>query len=427
MKNFLKKAILFKLKILAKLKLKKINAQIIGITGSAGKTSLKDAVALILSSEHKVKKTRKSFNSEWGLPLDLLNQKSAYGSPISWIKVLILAFIDLLTNNEKYDYYVVEMGVDKPGDMDYLLGIFEPDYSVILNIYPAHIGNFPGGYAEYADQKRLIAEGTSEKGFVLIPSDMDGKSDMESRAEVITFGKQGSYITDGVQVSAEGISFDLRMPNGGVLEIKNSMTLGEEYVNTFAAAAAVCNELNVSSKNIVEGIRKYAPPPGRLRLIEGESDVLIIDSSYNASQIPTINALKTLGRFKDRRKIACIGDMRELGKAEKEEHKALIPHIKENSDLVVLVGPLTKKYILPGLEQIGFPGNKIHHFMSSKIAGKFLKNEILNGGEVVLCKGSQNTILMERIVYELMKDKRGASELLCRQDSYWDKIRKSTP
>ena len=93
---------------------------------------------------------------------------------------------------------------------------------------------------------------------------------------------------------------------------------------------------------------------------------------------------------------------------------------------MILVGPLTQKYLLPKATELGFSKDKIFHFLSSEKAGKFLA-EYVEGGEAILVKGSQNTILMERIVYEVMKDKSRAKELLCRQDEYWDKVRSVTP
>src|SRR3989344_2536826 len=153
MKKAISTIILFILKILAKAKLNKMNAEVIAVTGSAGKTSLKDALYLVLSSKYKVKKTCKTFNSEYGLPLDLLNQHSPYGSTTGWVSALILGFLDLLTNGEKYDYYIAEMGVDKKGDMDYLMTIFRPKYSIILNILNVHVGNFKDGFTDYAKEK----------------------------------------------------------------------------------------------------------------------------------------------------------------------------------------------------------------------------------------------------------------------------------
>jgi len=139
MKNLLKKAVLRVLKFLAKVKLNRMKARIIGISGSVGKTTCKDAIADVLAAKYRVLKNEKSYNSEFGLLLTILHQESGFSSVGQWINTLLRGFVRAFFVRDRYDFLVLEMGVDKPGDMDALLSIVRPDIGIVGPIAPVHL------------------------------------------------------------------------------------------------------------------------------------------------------------------------------------------------------------------------------------------------------------------------------------------------
>ncbi len=428
MKRFFKNFVSFLLKELAKRKIKKTGAKVIGITGTVGKTSLKEEIAFVLENNFKIKKTSKNLNGFFGLPLDILNQPFSSVATKKWPIILFRCFLDLINSKEKYDYYVLELGVAEPKEMDYLLSICKPYISTITNIYPAHIQNFPGGFEEYKQQKIALANNTMVEGYVVLPFNLKNTEDFDKvRTNIITYGdnSQSDYKILTPEATLNGIDFVLSTNNGEKVRIKNQSILGEEYIESFTATVTICDILGLDLQVVAERLEKFKLPAGRLNLIEGIKSSIILDGSYNSSRYSTISGLKALALF-SQTKIACLGDMRELGDFTQTEHEKVADEVVKVADIIILVGPLTQKYLLPKLIELGFLKDKVFHFDSSEKAGKFLA-EYIKGGEAILVKGSQNTILMERVVFEVMKDKDRAKELLCRQDEYWDKIRSVTP
>jgi len=427
-KNF-KRFVSFLLKELAKRKIQKTGAKVIAITGTVGKTSLKEELAFILESDFKIKKTSKNLNGFFGLPLDILNQPYSSVPNKKWPIVLIKCFFDLINSKEKYDFYILEMGVAEPLEMTYLVSIAKPYISTITNIYPAHIENFQGGFDEYKQQKIELANNTMVDGFVVLPYKLKNSEDFSKvkTNALVTYGEsvESDYKILTPEATLNGISFVLATNKGKKIKIRNETILGLEYIESLSASVVVCDILGVDLNLVAQRLERFRLPAGRLSIIEGIKNTIILDGSYNSSRYSTISGLKALGLF-SQTKIACLGDMRELGDYTQVEHEKVAEHLKDIVDILILVGPLTQKYLLPKATELGFSKDKIFHFLSSEKAGKFLA-EYVEGGEAILVKGSQNTILMERIVYEVMKDKSRAKELLCRQDEYWDKVRSVTP
>lgn len=428
MKRFIKNAVSFLLKELAKRKIRKTGAKVIAITGTVGKTSLKEAVAFALENDFRIKKTSKNLNGFFGLPLDILNQPFSSVATNKWPIVLFKCFLDLIRSKEKYDYYILEFGVAEPKEMDYLLSICKPYISTITNIYPAHVQNFLGGFEEYKEQKIALVNNTKVEGFVVLPFSLKNLEDFSQvKTDIITYGENANsdYKILTPEATLNGIDFVLSTNNGEKVRIKNQSILGEEYIESFTATVTICDILGLDLTVVAERLETFKLPAGRLNLIEGIKSSIILDGSYNSSRYSTISGLKALALF-SQTKIACLGDMRELGDFTKTEHEKVAESVAKIADVVILVGPLTQKYLLPKVIELGFKKENIFHFLSSEKAGKFLADYI-KGGEAILVKGSQNTILMERVVFEVMKDKARSKELLCRQDEYWDKVRSVTP
>ncbi|MDD3861610.1 MAG: Mur ligase family protein, partial [Candidatus Gracilibacteria bacterium] len=168
MKKFLKKIVLFILKKLALRRLRKFKGKVVAITGSIGKTSTKEAIYSVLNSRFKVKATKKSMNSEFGLLLTILDVESGYSSACKWSWLLLRAFYNSLLKDHS-EILLLELGVDKPGDMDFLTSVVKPDISIMTNIFPVHMeaGQFDDLQAIF-DEKRKIGDNMKEDGVAVL-------------------------------------------------------------------------------------------------------------------------------------------------------------------------------------------------------------------------------------------------------------------
>lgn len=353
------------LRFFARWQLNKIKPDIIGVTGSVGKTSAALAMGAILATKYATKVCAGA-NSESGIPLNILGLKLTNYSAWDWLRVMFLAPVMILVNWRRYEKYVVEMGVDEPKapkNMGYLLTIVKPRIGVWLNVAAVHTQQFGTVTAIAAEKGKLIEQLPDDGIAVLNRNDpLVWQWSKKTRVKVIPFTEDAA------------------------------ITVGKIF-----------------------GINKkvdFKPAPGRMSLIEGIKNSLIIDASYNASRESMFRALEVLAGYKHRRKIAVLGDMRELGALAAAEHTAVAQRAKKIADVIVTVGPLMRRYLASR-----------YSFMSAKEAGKLIKDKLLQENDVVLVKGSQNTIFLEIVVEMLMRHPEQADELLCRRGKYWDKIR----
>jgi UDP-N-acetylmuramoyl-tripeptide--D-alanyl-D-alanine ligase len=445
LKQIFGSVILIYLRILSKIQLRKVKPIIVGITGSTGKTSFRDAVKLVLSVKYKVKVTEKA-NSESGIPLDILGIHMKSFSIFDWMRVCLLAPVKLITNWDRYDVYVVEMGVDSPKtpkNMEYLLKIVKPHIGVIINVSAVHSEQYD--HLISADVKgkerveRIVEEISNEKGKMLKSIDEEGFSIgntddknvqrilSECKSNIISFGKKsGSKVriisskqdkdTFRVVLSIDGKSYPI--------SLKDSY-LPEAYAYNFAGAMAVASALRVDLEKAILALQSYELQPGRMSVFQGIKNSTVIDSSYNSSKLSVIqglNLVETLSGGKREKSLLVLGDMREMGDESKYEHEDIaIPSVKI-ADRIVLVGPMMKEYFYPKALELGFDKKKLFLFDSSKDAATEIENAIIKDGDVILIKGSQNTLFMESVVEVLLEDPRDKSKL-CRRGSYWNKIR----
>ena len=380
--RFLAKLQLAKIKFLLKLSGEKLT--IVGITGSAGKTSTLLAASAALTPNFKIK-TNDGYNSESGLPLSILDLKISNYTPISWLKIAFLSPLKLLTNWQTYQVLILEMGIDSPvypKNMDFLLSIVKPNIGIFLNITPVHLFNFQN-IDEIAKEKAKLVN-TAETAIINSSDPLVKK-----------------YTTNQniVSITPTPISF----PNIYTPQI---------YNNSFGAAIALGVTLGLDKITITNNIKKnFSLPPSRASILKGIKNSTIIDSSYNSSPLACTELLKFLATFKTK-KIAVLGDMRELGKSTKTEHQKIYDLATKSADLIISIGPETQKYF----------GNKSQKFTYWWQAAEFLKN-IIKNKETILIKGSQNTIYLEELVKELIptdKLKNYLSDnLICRQSEYW--------
>lgn len=443
MKELIINLILTYFRILAKVQLlKNRKAQIIGVTGSAGKSSALEAIAAILQEDFEVKVGRKA-NSESGIPLNILGLSPKNYSSLDWLRLLFLAPFKLITNWEKYDVYLVEMGIDgplPPKNMGYLLSILQPNIGVFLSVGAMHTEQFDQVVLETDPSKRTLAltkaiaaekakliNSLPSKGLGIISADnpLILESTKKAKAPLLTFGfsDNANLVCTKIAWDASSTSFTFSSDDTITdCHIKNYY-LPKHFGATFAAALAVAHHLGISlyrGCGLLES--HFELPPGRASLIAGQNGSTILDSSYNASSQPVLDFLELLPKLPQKKRVYVLGDMRELGSAAKEEHhkvaNALVKSVTEN-DQVILVGPNMHSTVYPILSE-----KKIHTQWFEN-AGKAIKavKETLSPDTIVFVKGSQNTIFLEIIIEAIMENPNDAEKILCRRGDFWDSKR----
>jgi len=270
-------------------------AKVVGITGSNGKTTVKEMVANILMQVGEVLATKGNFNNELGLPLTLFQL------------------------NKTHDYAVIEMGASKPGDIAYLAAIARPDVGLITNVGPAHLQGFINvrGVAQAKGElfAALPEDGTAifnaaepwvemwkniNKAGTTLYFNGDGKDHIQAH--------QGA---DGVVVTTPAGEFSLQLPLPGQHNLTNAL-----------AATAVCLALDIPLTHIRTGLETVSPVPGRLSLKHASAGWTVIDDTYNANPASLYAALQVLATQGGEPWLV-MGDMKELGSDSRKMHAEL--------------------------------------------------------------------------------------------------------
>lgn len=420
-KNFLKQIVIFLLKIEAMLILRKYKPKIVAVSGTVGKTSTKDAIALVLSGVFNARKSEKSYNSEIGVPLTIIGVQSAWNNFLQWILVLF-AGAKIVISKEKYpEWLAIELGVDRPGDMEKLMKWISPDVAVItaLGEIPVHIEYFRGADEVAKEKAKLIQKLKQGDYAILNGDDMAVLALREkTKANVITFGfsEMNDLVASNYRVSPDGITFKVDY-KGNIIPVRLFNLYGRHYVYSALAAIGVGISQGLNLIEMAETLSKFNPPPGRLNLLEGIKKTFILDDSYNSSPLAAAAALDALNELPAQRKIAVLGDMLELGKFTIDEHKKVGRKIKEMKfDLLFTVGPRSK-FLAEEALAAGFNPKKIFEFSTSDEAKKIVQEKIQEG-DLILIKGSQS-MRMEKIVEEIMLHPELKERLLVRQEKEW--------
>lgn len=427
MKTTFKKIIIYILKTESRLVLWKYKPKVIAITGSVGKTSTKDAVYAVFSKITYVRKSEKSFNSEIGLPLTILGLPNAWSNPLTWLVNILKGFWLFLYSHKYPEWLILEAGVGKPNDMRDVVSWLKTDAVIITAIgeTPAHI-EFFNSRKHLVEEKSLLIKTLKKDGLLVLNADDDTVLEMKSKTKnlTVTYGfKTGADILgsgDSISYDAsgepEGVVFRVD-EEGRSLPVVIDGVFGRNHVYASLAALALSSGLKFNMLEAIDSLKNYDVPPGRMRLLKGINDTLIIDDTYNSSPFACESALKTLGEVKTAgRKVAILGDMLELGKHTVEAHKNIGKIAKDSCDILVVVGQRAKM-IKEGALESSLSEEKIFEFLDSREAGKFIKT-FVEKGDIVLVKGSQG-MRMERVTEMLLLDQKNKSKLLVRQDDEW--------
>ncbi len=433
----MRKIIQLKLKILAKIILAKYKPDIVGITGSVGKTSTKEAIYTVLASKFKVRRNIKNYNNEIGLPLTIIGADSPGRSIIGWYIVFSKALKLILFKDKGYPkILVLEMGVDRPGDMKYLNSIVKCKVGVITSIGPVHL-EFFGSINNIQKEKGGLIKNLTKSSWAVLNYDDEKVRQIgnNTEAQILIYGfdekadvRALSYAEASAskhQVDSEnannlvGVSFKLSY-NGSTVPVLLPKVIGYAAVYAALAGSAVGVAYGLNLVEIVQSLREFKSPRGRMNLVKGIKNTLIIDDTYNSSPQSSISALDVVKKIplaKSARRFAVLGDMLELGSMSEQGHRQVGKKaLKTGINKLIVVGERARD-IARGAKDAGMTKDNIFHFSQAEKAGKFIQERI-SEGDLILVKGSQGA-RMEKIVKEIMAEPLRAKELLVRQDEQW--------
>jgi UDP-N-acetylmuramoyl-tripeptide--D-alanyl-D-alanine ligase len=413
MKNFSIKSLQSILTKLARLTAARYHPHIIGITGSVGKTSAKNAIAAVLGTAQRLRASSGNFNNEMGLPLAVIGEwseeelhlvsrdypagKDRFKKAMFWVRVIgwglgnIVAF-----RNVKYPQtLVLEYGADRPGDIKKLLKIARPTIAVITAIgeVPVHVEYYQSA-ADVAREKARLIEQLPSGGFAVLNADDETVFALKdrTRARIMTYGfsknahvQISAYEIKIVEGMPYGISFKLGY-GGSFVPVVLSGVFGRAQASSCAAAAAVGLILGLNLVKISEGLKRYRVAPSRLNFLQGIHGSYVLDDSYNASPLSMASALETLESIPAKRRIAVLGDMLEIGSYSMEAHQALGKQAAKIADILVTVGPHAK-FIAESAIENGMNKKNVFPLDDVEEAQKLLF-DMVRKGDVVLVKAS---------------------------------------
>ena len=348
--------------------------KVIGITGSAGKTTTKEMTASILSQKGETVASLANIDPVYNIPSTILRCKPST------------------------KYLVLEMGVEYPGEMDFYLWLARVDIGVITNIYPTHTVYFKN-VEGVAQEKGKLIESLTKKGQAILNAENERAREFskKTQAGVLLFGE--------VDVSASNISYDSRLNTKFTLTLPSGIInvhlpiLGSQFVENALAAGTVAYALGVSLEAVKKGLESFRVPEHRMKVIRHVSHATIIDDSYNNNPQAARKALKVFKEVGEgKNKIVVFGDMLELGEKEEQYHREVAGLISGvNPDKVICVGPLSKIVAEVLSQKMG--EKNIFWFSSYKPVYKTLR-PLLKSNTIVLIKGSRS-IGLDKVVSRL--------------------------
>jgi UDP-N-acetylmuramoyl-tripeptide--D-alanyl-D-alanine ligase len=429
---------LWYLRTIAHIALSQTHASIIGIAGSVGKTSTREALFTILKDEaptHMV-----AGNSETGVPLGLVGLFPHDYSLLDWIRMFIIAPFRILFL-KKIHYVIVEMGIDDPyppKNMEYLLTIVKPDIGIITEESAAHTMQFekivkPAVISD-ADRLTLLVEAITHEDAKMIKQEkcrlgiVNGDNPFLTKElpNALTFGTKKSSAIQILEyaVSTKQTTFSY-MIGGSPIDLRfKGYSFPNDMSHVFAPAILAAHKLDIPLDIIQRNLQKnFTPPKGRESIFPGINNSIIIDSSYNASKESVLSFIELIQQLKKETKrpaVVVLADMLELGNESQIEHEAVARAAAPVADTLYLVGPLTKRFILPLVEKSKVKPPTVEWFPSITELNEELASVPKNS--LILFKGSQGNLWLEESIKLLLKNKTDIARL-CRQNTFWKKVK----
>ncbi|MEY4744510.1 MAG: hypothetical protein RL272_455 [Candidatus Parcubacteria bacterium] len=396
--------------------------QIVGITGSVGKSSAKEAVGVVLAKRFRVRASKKNYNTEIGVPLTVLGLPSGDRSALKWLGVLWRAWKKAAFKDADYPkVLVLEMALQHPGDIAKLCGIATPQIAVVTTIGESHM-EFMGSVENILKEKRVLVERLPADGIAVLNRDDERVWGMRvsTKAKAVSFGfhpdAEVRAIPDSITYACSpdrecGMHFKLTA-GGATVPVFLPHVLGKHGVYAALAAAAVGLSKGMNLVDVSDALGLYSPPPGRLRYIPGIKHTVVIDDTYNAaptSVLAALEVLRDIPKPESVKRIAVLGDMLELGAGSEEGHRAVGAKAAECADLLVFVGERMRDAMKAAKDK-GAADDRMFWLSTPEEAGRFTQ-ERMKMGDFVLVKGSRG-MRMEKVVKEIMAEPLDADRLL---------------
>ena len=344
---------------------------VVAVTGSSGKTTVKELIAAILGVSRSVCVTQGTLNNDIGVPLTLMRLSS------------------------EHDALVAELGANHGGEIDYLAGLVQPSVSVLTNAGAAHLEGF-GSLEGVAAAKGEIFDHLPRAGTAVINADDRFRGDWLARAPCefkVTFGfspQADCRVVGEPRYGASGSEFTMHLPDGEELDVWLPL-LGRQNVANALAAAAAAQAVGVSAEDIGAGLARAVPVRGRLRSLPGKGGATVIDDSYNANPGSVRAALDHLAGLGGKR-ILVLGNMAELGPAARELHREIGEYARGRCDELLAIGELAEEAVAT----FGAAGRSLRDID----AARAVLAPQLADGVTVLVKGSR-VMGLDRLVKAL--------------------------
>jgi len=332
---------------------KQLTIPIIGITGTNGKTTSKELINSVLSSELNCYATKGNLNNHIGVPLSVLEI------------------------NDQHEIAIIEMGANHKNEIYFLSNILEPTNGVITNIGSAHLEGFKSLQGVIDTKKELYNYINNNNGHLFVNSDDELLLNLSNGISQITYGKSGDIsglITDITPLVS------IKYNN----EIINSHLIGEFQFSNILLAICIGNYFNISTKNIKRGVEEYIPTNNRSQIVETKTNTLILDA-YNANPSSMKAMLNSFANQQYKNKLCIIGDMLELGIESNKEHEKIITLTNDLKLGCIFVGE-----IFNSLTENSFKN-------TNELAENIQENNIYN--KTILLKGSRGISLEQLIKY----------------------------
>ena len=333
------------------------NLKVVGITGSAGKTTTKEMLASILKQDGETVYSFANIDPVYNIPTTILKC-----SPST-------------------KYLVLEMGIEYLGEMDFYLWLAMPDVGIITNIYPTHT-LYLGGIEGVANEKSKLLKLLPSRSISVVGSENKFFDNIvkKVKAKVVSFGKNGDLQAENIQLTNLLNTKFVLVSNSSKISIQLPV-LGEQFVENALASASAAIELGITLAGIKKGLESFKNQEHRMSVRKLKNGSILIDDSYNNNPEAAKRAIETLLEIKGKRKTMLIfGDMLELGKDEIKYHKEIgILLSKSKIDRVLGVGPLSKFVVKDRKLWAKDWQNSVP-----------IANELLDKNMVILVKGSRS-------------------------------------
>jgi alanine racemase len=381
--------------------LQKYRPRVVGVTGSSGKTTTKEAIAAILQTKFSVFKNFGSYNGRYGLPIAL--GKIEPGCNVA----------------------VLEMACDTFGEISELARLTRPDVGVITTINRTHLA-YLGSLNNIAAEKGRLIEALPFTGSAILNADDPRVAGMVPRtqARILTFGlSAGADVrATHVTVRPDGMTFTLHYE--GKKYAGHTPLLGKHQMYPVLAALATALVFDISPQDALPVISRLPRVPGRMNPLPGKNGALILDDTFNASQEATQAALDTLVDLPGAHKIAILGDIPDLGDLETEAHRQIGRYAATRVVRLVTKGEAAQEIAATALQH-DMGKHAVHVTFTSDDAVAAIQ-DMLSPDTVVLVKGGAEARL-ERVVKKLLADPARDSHHLVRQGAGWAQVRARQP